>query len=333
MKPKLLKMSILLFSLTTMTTQGAQPEKTEKNYSLYYETCNKALEHQLEGDYIEAVKLYETAFENTYPFISDLNELKNCYVKLGKEDEAYLVVERMVLCGFKLKRRSYLVSSYKAIVGMKNVELEKDSVLVDRLIPVYDSLRKEFLKTIDYEKDKYLLSMSTLDRFTGCMRYNYRKDSEKEKFINDVGFTSVAGLFLNLIDSEYLPSRSESDAWDDQLNLALIHIAQSLEKKSEQDKFLNKLKELVISGDFLPGQYAVLYDEIHVRMRNNKKSYYGMSFEAVMDFDDPTKIQLSISSPEDVENVDKRRSEIFLPSLWVWAKQKGYVLPTDYKRK
>ena len=319
---------LFLFSCTNTASKETNLKMETDNYISYYKKCNEALESKVNGDITKAIQLYELAFSEHYPFVDDLNELKNCYVLLGKKSEAYLIIERMVLCGFKLKEKSYLISPNSAIVGKKNLQLESDSNLIDQLNLNYVSLRKEFLSSINYEKDKYLTTIASLDRFTGYMRtHSGEKD---EAYIATVGFNALAQLFLNLMDSDQLPYRYESDAWDDQINLALIHIALSLEKHEEQERFLNKLKELVICGTFPPAQYAVIFDQIYERVRNNKESFYGMSFEAVFNFDDPSQLKLVITSPMDIDNVDKRRNEIFLPPLWVWAKQKGYQLPINY---
>jgi hypothetical protein len=41
--------------------------------------------------------------------------------------------------------------------------------------------------------------------------------------------------------------------------------------------------------------------------------------------------QIIISPIKDVKNVDKRRAEINLPPLFIWAKKVGYILPSDYR--
>ena len=327
MKSRFLLVLFLVCNLFYMNY--AQSVSLQQNdYSKYYKQCNTAFVAMQKGDYGKSIEIYNRTFDEFYAFIDDLDNLRKCYLSIERKDEAYLVMKKMVQHGFKFKNNSYLVSSRTAISGMKDTRLNDSPELVMKLKQNYGSLRKQFLKKINYDKDKYLSVYGNLDRFVG-----YCRPKDKGDLISDIGFTSISELFLNYLDSEFIPSRSESDSWDDQLNIALVHMALSLKNETQEEFFLEKLREMVIKGNLSPVQYAVLFECIHVRNRKNSNSYYGMYFLAPEKFEDPSNIQFEILTPEDIGNIDQRRSDIFLPPLWSFAKHKNYKLPEKYKIK
>jgi hypothetical protein len=172
---------------------------------------------------------------------------------------------------------------------------------------------------VNVEKHSYLQAIVTAECFVGIMRSCY-SDSASYDIIEDAGFITNGRLFINLLKSEYLPSRKESYLWNDENGfiVALIHIARSLKGEESKD-FFAILKRHVLTGDLYPAQYAVLYDSAN-------SADYGMS--AIFD---EISGKIVLAQPEDVKNVDKRRAEIFLPPLWVWAKKTGYQLPKNYE--
>jgi len=329
-----IQITILFLSFNTiiMCQDGiALKDKKPQNYISYYQICNKALELKIKGNYEASIKLYESAFKKYYPFVKDLNELRNCYLLVNKNKLAYKITKRMILSGYKFGTKSFLIHPNQAITEIIDNKLENDTISLKKIKKEYSSLRKKHSKNIDKEKDKYLSVIASLDRFVGAMRNKYRDDEINEDFVSEAGFSTMAELFLNLLESDMIPDRQQSDAWDDQLKGALVHISLIINDLNKEKIFLAKLKDHVIKGNLEPEQFAIIYDQIYTRKWHNKNSYYGMTFEMIDFINDPSKIQLKIKLPEDVVNIDNKRSNIYLPPLWVWAEQKKYQLPEEYK--
>jgi hypothetical protein len=108
------------------------------------------------------------------------------------------------------------------------------------------------------------------------------------------------------------------------LSIALIHSAQTLIKPYQDSilqEYLSLLKEHVRKGNLYPELYAVIFDNIH--STKTGKSLYGIQ---IFFTDDKIEIQ-------DIENIDSRRKELFLPPFWLYCKEKGFPLPESYTPK
>jgi hypothetical protein len=307
------KSTLICFLSVLVGTNSMHAQNTTRNYAAYYHLCNEALIHRVNYEWEQAIAKYEEAFAKYYPFIDDLKDLKYCYRQVGDTTMVADVWRRMILTGFTLEGTSYLISNASLKSKWTTQILPEEQAFFER-VP-YDSLRQAFFKQVNIEKHKYLQAIVTAECFVGFMR-SYYADDENCDLIEHAGFTTNGRLFVNLLKSDYIPSRMETNFWEEEIFAsALIHIALSLKGK-ELTEFFTLLKQHLLNGNLYPAQYASVYDRAH------EGAYYGMSLE----FNEELQKVVPIP-PKDIQNVDARRAEFFLPPLWVWFKKLNVQFP------
>jgi hypothetical protein len=314
---KVLFLAHLLILLLVGNALSAQTSDKEKEYAAYYNLCNEALILKVNKEYAKAAIKYEQAFEEILPFIDDLKELKACYKQLGDTAMMADVWKRMVLAGFTTNGTSYLLTPNRRTAQWTNYFPDDEQAIFAKIN--YDSLHQVFMTRADMEKHNHLQAIITGECFAGAVRAYYADDS-LYYFIEQAAFMTNGRLLLNLLKSDYMPSRKESNLWNDErFNAALTHIAGTFViKNEEQDAFFDLLKQRVLMGDLYPAQYAVVYDH----------TYDGECYGMGRQMNDAGEIEAK--QPKDIQSVDARRAEIFLPPLWVWAKKTGFSLPQNY---
>lgn len=287
------------------------------NYRYYYKECNSALEAKVNGDIPKAILFYEKAFSKYRPFIDDLKNLYSCYKTINDSKNAYKTLERMVLIGFQPEEKSYLCTPSNPILErIDHTDFIADSLLKAKLNANYSNLRSKFMKKVNIAKHAYIQSIITNDRFIGYIRT--KSDSSEESVIQDIGFNANSQLFLNLIINKKLDEDIPFDYYGDYFNIALLHIVLSVKNEEDQKILFDYLKGQVLKGNLHPSQYAVFYDAKYVRRLGHKYSFYG----AFHYFDeDSNSIKILIDPKENIEDIDKRREEIFLPSLRLISKK------------
>ncbi|MDR1974393.1 MAG: hypothetical protein LBQ31_06925 [Bacteroidales bacterium] len=347
---------LLVALLCTQAFLSAQilPSK-QSDYSGYYKLCNEALTAKVNGDSLLSIDLYEKACELYYPFIDDLYELKECYKKTGNINKVSDVWKRMIITGFTKYEQSYFIDE----VGQSRTEKEwipKDERQIFEALN-YDSLHQVFLQNNFSPKNKYLEAIVICDRFCHQLRTYYSEhpdifdssfrylfplceysDNVIWYFMGNASMKINGHLFVNLIRSEYLPSRKETIWWEnEEFYVALLHGAIDL-PYNEKDTFLSAMRQFVDFGYISPSDYATLYDHI-TRDKWGYGGYYGTAVAPELppsDTSDPEKPmryyhQFTMAEPYDIKNIDKLRVEIHLPPLWVSAKQLNRKLPEKYK--
>jgi hypothetical protein len=314
---------VLLFSFSLCA-------QSDNDYSAYYSLCNEATMLKLNKEYRKAINKYEAAFELCYPFLDDLAELKDCYKSLNDTLMVKKTLERMILTGYTRSCKSYLIVPDHILLEERqrtSPYISKDEEDIFNNIN-YDSLRLVFMANKDNEKQQYLQAIITIESFVAEMRhYNDAMDKENDTLFiaQEVGFMTKGRLFMNLARSNKLPSRKESSLWEDEMFLiGLVHTALSF-KGYEFNEFIDTLKQNMLIGNMSPAQYAILYDAQFL-YNDSIGSYYGTSRSFNEEFE-----QWEIATPIDIRAVDYRRAKIFLPPLWVNAKQKNIILPKEYK--
>ncbi|MDR1974335.1 MAG: hypothetical protein LBQ31_06630 [Bacteroidales bacterium] len=337
-----------LFFLCVLLVQQLYAQ--QRDYRDYFRLCNEALRFQVTGETETAITFYEKAFSEQVPFLEDLDKLKACYKLMDDTNMIMSVWKRKILTGFTRTNISYLITLEYPLLMEWNANIPQDEQSIFERIN-YDSLHQIFmLKNINVEKDRYMQALITSECFSGNMRQYYRDNPDEIKkycsqmtcitdFIGTVSYVNNGRLFIALAKSGFLPSRAETAWWEDtKMYYLLEHIAASLQGQ-ELDTFLNILWSHVEVGDITPEQYASMFD-VSRHGTFEDSGYYGCVavFSDDVDYDklDFTRpiqeqLQMQIVTPRDVENVDKRRAEIYLPPLWVSAKQKNMILPKSYK--
>lgn len=324
---KKLKSIILLALLCFANFSFAQD-----NYKSYYEVRNQAMELHALGKYEEATKIYEKAFSLAYPFPDDMKFLYQCYLQLNKEDLAYTVLQRMVMCGYKLCPDTLPIVNYDL-----SDYCERDSTIINnkRFIREYDSLREEYLKNIDIKANNYLIANSICEYFVAKLRFS-GSDSIEYRILNGKPFLVKTELLNDLLKSNLNINRKNTDHWlDDRFILSLIHSAQSFTLQ-ESDSLFNLFWKYVLRGNILAEQYAVIFDNAIFQDDENKGGIGAclLGFQTtVKEYKDDKGNDVIESKVilKDPQNVDKYRKEKLLPPLWVWCKLKNLALPENYK--
>jgi hypothetical protein len=304
-----------LLILLLLASNILSGQTSDKEYATYYTLCNEALVFKINKEYKKAVLKYGQAFEGILPFLDDLEELKACYKQLGDTAMVADVWRRMILAGFTATGTSYLIAPQPLLTQWTNHVPDDEQGIFTKIN--YDSLHQVCIAQADMEKHNYLQAIVTGECFAGAMRTYYADDSLLN-VIEDAGYMTNGRLLINLLRSNYMPTRKESCLWNNRSFIAaLMHIALTLKGK-ELDEFFDRLKHHVLIGNLYPAQYAVIYDSVY------NGEYYGMGRR----INDAGGIEAK--PPKDIQNVDIRRAEIFLPPLWVWAKKTGFPLPSNY---
>lgn len=306
------------------------------NYDDYYKHTINAKILSSQDQVKSAIQEYEKAFSSAYAFPDDIIDVIKLHQKLKNENKIKELLKLLVKCGYKTENKipvyveddnQYFKHIKPTYISIPEYKEELDSV--------YKLYRKDYLENIDLEKDNYLSVFKSYEFFITHTRKFASKEADESKFIylQDVLWRSSKDLFLNLYNSGQDISRQNTDSWNDELFVnCLIHSAQTTDyRKEEYQEFLLQMVKI---GNLHPYQYAIIVDDVERRLGNEQ--IYGTSTDPIEfdgDIEKYRNTQKQISKIKDIENVDKRRKEIFLPPLWASAKKYNYKLPNNYKNK
>ena len=261
MKNLLLIISLFVFS----TTLFSQDE-----YKDYYKKISLAYKEIALKNHQNAITIFESTFNNYYPFTDDLKALSKCYLAIGNKEKAYESMKRMILSGYRLESTLPLINSNTAQGNFKATTGVGDSVLEAKLLLEYPTLRNEYFKKIDWQLDRYLSILSYFEVHTILMR----KKCNSEKIysaIEDYGFGTEKDMLMNLLKSDLKLKREITDSWESNDFLTmLIHCSQSLSNQQETDLFFNLLRKQVDEGNLNNVQYASIIDNIKYRNKLEK---------------------------------------------------------------
>lgn len=322
------KLITLIFILcSTLVSLG------QNNYKQYYEERNQAMELHALGKLKEATKIYEKAFSLAYPFPDDMKFLYKCYLSLNDDESAYKVLQKMVMCGYKLCPDTLPIVGYD-MSGF----CERDSSIINnkRFLKEYDSLRLEYLKNIDIKANNYLIANSISEYFVARFRFR-GKNAEESILLENESFLFKAELLIDLLKSDKDINRQNTDHWlDFRFVIGLMHSVQILVLNDEHQTLLDLYWEHVLRGNILVDQYAIFYDNA-IHQRDQKSGGIGVSllgFQTILKEykdDKGNEVEEYKVVLKDSENVDKYRKDMLLPPLWVWCKLNNIALPENYK--
>lgn len=332
---KCIKNIFSFFLITSLFVIHNNSFAQNKNYNNYYKHIINAQTFSSENQNEYAIKEYDQAFLNAYPFPDDIIDAIKLHQKEKNHVKINDLLKLLVKSGFKTENEipayieednqffKYLIPTHFPVSEYKN---ELDSI--------YKLHNKDYLKTIDISKDSYLSIFKSYEFFIVYTRKlaNDDPDESKSIYLQEALWRSTKDLFLNLFHSKQDINRQETNSWNDDLFInCLIHSAQATTyKKDEYQKFL---LEMVKEGNLHPYQYAIIIDD--VERRSGKEQIYGTITDPIEfdgDIEKYRNTQKQISIIKNIETVDKRRKEIFLPPLWVSAQKYNLKLPLDYKR-
>ncbi|MBP9991088.1 MAG: hypothetical protein KBT45_06640 [Bacteroidales bacterium] len=196
------------------------------------EGITDAIVHMSENDYCKAISIFCTNCSSRYPFIQDLKRYivsllnTDCFRDKRLFISTYEVLERMALCGYEPD--SFLDSLPDSLSAPFRAN--------------YPQLRTEYLRYLNHEDDKELLS-SLQNR----------------------------NAFEKLLQSGKNYHRYELDAWNHAYPY-LLKMTEQLTKHDYRD-FFKLLWREVIRGNIHAEDYATLYDHTYFRLYG--KDYYG----------------------------------------------------------
>lgn len=318
MNKKKIILLLLLFQMTLLFGQ--------ENYKLYYQATAKAFSFMAMKDYDNAIKTYEQAFKEFYPFPDDLKYLKDCFLAQKDTLSAYHTVRRMIACGWQLEEKPPIIDEKNTIVN--NIGLG-NPILEQKIKEEYAQLRADYLKNINHNDNQYIENLILGETFAQAMRsriwQNSKQYSKRQmEMIIDEGFRTNSLLLINTLNKKNFP-RKDIAAWNGQLiEITLIHAVQSTPKK-DFNHIMSLLKKEVEKGNIHPIVYATIYDACRCLNHKMKFSYYGQYAEGFFS-NKPQCVNV-----EDVEHVDERRAAIGLPPLWAWCDYYKIAYPKNYK--
>jgi hypothetical protein len=291
----------------------------KKCYVDYYKICNVALEHKVKKEYFKSIELYDSIFNEYFPFPEEVLSLARCYYLVNDTQKYHETLKLLISSGYKIEENVPLFSE-RGLFYSKKISL--DDIKTELILEEYDSLRYDFLKNNDIMVNSYMEAISIIELFANTSR-GFAKSDIKLRIVQNVNFDTKSYFLINLLKSNIDLSRKHTDYWDNSyFVVALIHTAQYLsdEKQFKKlDEYLSKLEYHVKMGNLHPQQYAVILDNLY--FRKTKKSLYGVQHSGK---------KKKNEFIEDISNVDNRRSALYLPPLWVSYSEKGYELPISY---
>ena len=306
------------------------------NYNDYYKHTINAKILSSQGLVSSAIQEYDRAFSSAYAFPDDIIDAIKLHQKLKDEIKIKELLKLLVKCGYKTENNIPLYiednNQYFKYIKPTYISIPEYKEELDTIYKLY---RKGYLENIDLEKDNYLSVFKSYEFIIAHTRKLASNETDDSKliYLQDALWRSTKDFFLNLYNSGQDISRQNTDSWNDDLFVnCLIHSAQTTDYKNEE--FQEFLLQMVKIGNLHPYQYAVIIDDIEKRLGNEQ--IYGTAIDPIEfdgDIEKYRNTQKQISKIKDIENVDKRRKEIFLPPLWTSAKKYNYKLPNNYKNK
>lgn len=306
-----------------------------EDYMNYYKHSIKAQTLFSQNQNESAIKEYDKAFLEAYPFPDDIIDAIKIHQELKNQVKINELLTLLVESGYKPDSEipvyvedenqyfKYIKPTYISIPEYK-----------ETLDSIHNLNLKDYQDNIDILKDNYLSVFKSYEfLIVHTRKFASKEDESKSRYLQKVLWSSTKDFLLNLYHSEQDISREKTDTWNDDLFInCLIHSAQVIDyRKDEYQKFL---LEMVKQGNLHPYQYAIIIDDVERRLGNEQ--IYGTNTDPVGfdgDIEKYRNAEKQISSIKDIENVDERRKEIFLPPLWVTAKKYNFKLPENYKNK
>lgn len=231
--------------------------------------------------------------------------LAECYLNLNDTNKAIVEIEKSILKGVTEET----LRNYFPLFKMPNGNLKWTS-----LVNNYPKYRAQYNSTLDWDVKVILEQIIARDQ---AIRINEREYSNigckienLHKIVDSINYSE----FINLIVENGFPTYKKVGYYS-KLEILFAHWIMD-------DSRYNKLNELMLNaienGNFSPDDYAWIIDR-RLIWKNFGKALYG-------GYEDPE----SYGEIDDIANVDKRRSQIFLPSLELDSKITNRSLPKNY---
>jgi len=293
---------------------------SQSEYVKYYEITETAAYKKKKEEYQSAINLYKKAFLLAEPRGSDHLELASCYIKLGAYDESLEQIKMSIELGIPKRYIERLKSSNEG-----NDEFEK---LWIKIQEIYPELRRQFYSSIDIETFNELQIIKNSDqeiREYLMSREGFFEDSTLVSYAKTIDSLNLEKV-LKIIErtGQWPGSKSFGDAESGSyyvlLHYNVEHFKDAIENEKLYNHILTTAKKGIELGELTPFQFAYWID-YHIKTKEGKQLYGVPSYKKW------AKIPF-----KDVENIDKRRMEIGLPSLETLYKRENKELPDWYKK-
>lgn len=294
-----------------------------QSYTNYYNEIAKAQICEAQKKYTEASIHYSIAFDIEYPFPDDIIDALRCIKHTGNTKSINGLIKLLINSGYKKKEETFLITDLSPNgVDHKNIfPLSEYRNCFDSLYPIN---RKIFEQQINKKNAQFLSTFKSLEMLWVQMRKRSTCDSSFN-YTSQLLHKTIRDLLYKIDESNINISRKHTNTWlDFRFIVCLIHSSQRIMDKHEETRFLSFLKKMVNEGNVHPKQYAMIADAVHSKISG--ETIYG---EMLCN---DNNNQLQFQTIADIENIDQRRAEIFLPPLWVKALRKNIELPKKYNR-
>jgi hypothetical protein len=318
------------------------PCKSQNVVELYYNTINKADSlNYISNEKEKALILYLKAIDlckNNNLFISSNDDILKIQTILALKDDNVAINDLFIY----MIKRGINIDEYN---NLKNNEFAlkpffktKYASFIDNK---FDSLYKLHIQTRNLSLDFRMVSLLTQDQYSrrvlninGVSRFIASDTIAKLKnFIFNTSDCEIRNSIVLLIkDSSFLKINCNTNYSLGLLRILLLHNFFNRELNQTDSscsylKFYNfiepQIRKLVNIGKFKNLSYAFLIDRANCWGNSDSaKQIYGTH----LDNDKKTLLYPIF----DIENVDKRRAEIFLPSLYQASIIEGFKLPKEY---
>lgn len=311
---------ILILLLVTNYKLSAKGVGEKIIYEEYYKDIIAAEVASAELDYNTALKYYEKAFSENYPYPDDIILAIKCCEKLHDDKKAHELISLLIMSGYKIENTILPFSLCQ--------ELPYDNIFPiieyqDYFNSIYEDVRRLYLKKIDKDNSCLLSSFNTIEEFIISVRRELRSE-EDMILLQDVSYNVVYELLIGLFEnySEGM-SRKHTDNWlDFKFIMSLIHTAQCTYSDDEpREQFDLFLRTMVEYGNIHPKQYAMIIDGASNQVYG--KAVYG---EMLTRYD----YNREFFPIANIEIIDSIRSKAYLSPLWVKAKGMQIPLPDNY---
>jgi hypothetical protein len=303
---------------------------------LYDLEVQARLESKLTNDVIQLKKFYEELFkvEDRIFVTIDKNYVNNI-TRLYEKNESQLalkIFEKRLNLGLNTE----LIQSYLKNESFKTFFNEPK---VKELMFHYDSFNQNYLSKLDVYFFAEISSLYNSDQFVRDLNYS---NIAFEGIENGEIEEGIKNKYLELMDSlnaEYFLELIQEKGFPtfDQVGVNSVYFIVLMHNFSNCNSYNFKgvdyfmfmdscLKSNVILGNFSNKNYSFLVDRSRLH-KCGTPGYYGSGYTLMMN--DPIG---------DLEDIDQRRAEIFLPPLWVdlflndLSVPEGYVLPKEAER-
>lgn len=333
------KSKILLFSLILLPFFGVSQNATNE----YYNLLNKAnSNYYISKDSNAALLGYIKAFELAENKLSVVGpDIRIKAILLAANMKKYKIVQQMFFDAIEDGMNMESIQVYRK----KHPELNGffNSKYAVALNTEYAKLRNIYLNERDISFESQLLVFFELDMFSRNISdipniSKYVSDKKLYNLIVSYSDCEIRTRLLSLIQSKSTEEKLRDNRAMGFLSFLLMHNLRNFELSPEigycsDTLFFQavqpKLHQFVLLGKYNNLDYA--YNIDHANCWKNRDSnalqIYGTQF---------TKIggKKVLKNPiKDIANVDKRRAEIFLPSLYEASIIENFQLPPDYEYK